>query len=945
MKKTRSTTLRRAWPSSDFSDRASERTRSRSEKDYRLHKHYPPQYICQSPRGYMTSGDVSPISMSPISQSQFIPLGEVLCLAISAMNSARKPVTQEALTEHLATCFPGVPTPTAEILHHTLSMLVRERKIYPTPEGYFVVTPQTYFITPSLIRTSSKWYHLDERIPDRSQQQCTSPLSGTITPSTSGCVRDRPHPKNHGDSYNSYRDDPPSHHTTLTRKSPKEHREAYSPHSPHSPHTPTQPQPTSTEKTRSTLSFPFKSDSLTKHREGGSSGEKQSKKFGLKLFRLSFKKDKIKQLATFSAQFPPEEWPLRDEETPTAVPRDVEMEIIRRINPDLTVENVARHTAVMKRLEEERAQRSKASSSAQHSGRSRRSRGHRKPQAKPSRSHSKTRASRGDPSEGSNLDVAAERDYRAYSSSLARSPRDASLSVERSRGRHLTHSNPNIVESHLPVTPEWDVSGELAKRRTEMPFPEPSHGPSHSKVHRSHSHTQERKSRNEHSDNKAKERSRSMDNSKGPLGAGLIGPPDYFERSPDERDRDRSRYYTDNGTLRASAQASHYSHSRATPPAAKLTSDICGPEGGRTLEKSKSRDSLPAYGSLKAYSPKPTAEDYFQCGNESVLTAPSPLGKPNPDSLPKVKVGCPSDRQTPHPPEYKEDTPKGQNSVSLSIPCQMTEPLPNGRSAQHHTANPGSIDKRKEIFSKDTLFKPPPNALPGGYGDGSYSRSSTLRKTPVMSSAEVLDGQEHFEPPGPLLATPRPPSSSPSGMDQTGPCPAGEASFDYYNVSDDDELEDAASAKQPEQEPKVPEGCGGGRGGGGTMQWLLEREKERDLQRRFERNLTFPNPKESDHNHQSQPSAHSARLDSMDSSSVTVDSGFNSPRTRESLASNTSSIVESNRRQNLALSPGHLGVATGNGPPFTFRTIPEPPTAQPEKLQKPSNCLASITSV
>ena len=58
MKKTRSTTLRRAWPSSDFSDRASERTRSRSEKDYRLHKHkhYPPQYLCQSPPGYITPG-------------------------------------------------------------------------------------------------------------------------------------------------------------------------------------------------------------------------------------------------------------------------------------------------------------------------------------------------------------------------------------------------------------------------------------------------------------------------------------------------------------------------------------------------------------------------------------------------------------------------------------------------------------------------------------------------------------------------------------------------------------------------------------------------------------------------------------------------------------------------------------------------------------------------
>lgn len=68
-------------------------------------------------------------------------------------------------------------------------------------------------------------------------------------------------------------------------------------------------------------------------------------------------------------------------------------------------------------------------------------------------------------------------------------------------------------------------------------------------------------------------------------------------------------------------------------------------------------------------------------------------------------------------------------------------------------------------------------------------------------------------------------------------------------------------------------------------------------------------------------------------------------RTRESLASNTSSIMESNRRQNPALSPGHMGT-TSIGPPFSFRTIPEPPhTAQPEKLQKSSTCLASITSV
>ncbi|XP_030595921.1 storkhead-box protein 2-like isoform X1 [Archocentrus centrarchus] len=920
------------------------------------------------PRGFTIKylGDVSPISMSPISQSQFIPLGEVLLLAISAMNSAHKPVTQEALTEHVQTCFPGVPTPTEEVLHHTLSMLVRERKIYPTPDGYFIVTPQTYFITPSLIRTNSKWYHLEERPTDRHQHQnqqqnqqtqCTSPLSGTITPSTSGGVRERTHPKsnqNHsgggGDSFhnNSYRgDDPPSHHTTLQRRSPKDHREAYS--VPHSPQTPPQQAGGNTEKSRSSLGFPFKTDTLNKHRGGGVAGgggagdtEKQagssgtgSRKFGLKLFRLSFKKDRAKQLATFSAQFPPEEWPLRDEEVPSQLPRHVEMEIIRRINPELTVENLARHTAVMKRLEEERAQRSKASS-ANHSSRSRRSGGrHRKQsQTKLSRSHSKTRTTRCEPSDSSHLEL-TDRDYRGYSSSLARSPREQAVAMERQRARlHLAHSNPNILDSsHLPVTPEWDVSGELAKRRTEMPFPEPSHGPSahHSKVHRSHSHTQERKSRNERSD-KAKERSRSMDNSKGPLGAGLIGPPNYYD--------DRSRYYTDDGTLRANQSSSHYSH--ATPTSTKVPGDSLGLDGSRNLEKSKSRDSLPAY------SPKPlpssvSPDDYFQCSgsSEAILTASAPMGTVGKNSHDGVKSGSidrQTDRQTSHPPE-NEDLPKvGPKCGSLPpIPLSFPDlPLSNGR-PPHSTSS--SQEKRKEIFSKDTLFKPPPSLPLPGYS--SLRKPTALASSTLSSSCEVLDSQEVFDTPKHLLATPSVPSQ---GIEPTSS--AADATFDYYNVSDDDELEEGGAKSQGEDEKPGGSITVMGGGGAGTMQWLLEREKERDLQRRFERTLAFPGAKENlPEPSQNQQSAHSARLDSMDSSSVTVDSGFNSPRTRESLASNTSSIVESNRRQNLALSPGHINITTGSGPPFSFRAIPEPAGTQPEKIQKPSACLASITSV
>ncbi|XP_042254827.1 storkhead-box protein 2 isoform X2 [Thunnus albacares] len=1020
MKKNRSSNLRRAWPSSELTERPLEHNLSRSEKDIRVQKQHlpppPPPHFSPSPPSYRAPGDVSPISMSPISQSQFIPLGEILCLAISAMNSAHKPVNQEALVEHLTASFPGVPTPSSEVLRHTLNMLVRERKIYPTPEGYFIVTPQTYFITPSLIRTNNKWYHLDDRLQERQPQQqqqqqqqqpqqCTSPQSGNVTPSTPGCLRERPARKNHNDSYNSYREDPPRHHASaLQSKSPKEHRgDSYQSKPPKDhnggepppstsakehrgepPSYPYPPLPTSppvqqpppqepADKSKSITSFPYKTDTLTKKKEGSGgsgSGEKQSKRFGLRLFRLSFKKDKMRQLATFSAQFPPEEWPLRDEDVPTTpIPREVEMEIIRRINPDLTVENVARHTAVMKRLEEERTQKNKAGSSAQHSARSRRGRGHRRAPHGKSRSHSKPRTSRGDPSEGSNWDlVFMERDYRFFSHSLVRSPREAMYTMERRRSggaAYLVHSNPNITESYCPVTPEWDVSGELAKRRTEMPFPEPSRGTCQSRVQRSHSHNQDRKSRHERSD-QAKERSRSMDNSlKGPT----LGAPEDFDPSLEER----SHYYTDDGTLRATQKSSHYS--RIMFSAAKFHSDFNVPDLGKgsldesrirsTMERNKSRDSLPTYNELMGLSPKPSTDEYFQCNtsNETILTAPSPQAKSEYDTLTSsggLRKGSPADRQTPHltsphTMEYKEElsAAKGQNGSVRLTPSQTPEPVQNARLTPHqHNVDPGGggggiVIKRKEIFSKDTLFKPPHNALSTGYVDSSYTKSGTLRKASHAKSTEALDNPEPQQPSNSATS-----SASPAVLQGCLEPTVPSASFDYYNVSDDEEEEEAEEDSHKElatAEDNKDHGEGGGNGGGsggggeGTMQWLLEREKDHDLQRKLETNLTLLSPKETE-NSSSQKSAHSARLDSMDSSSVTVDSGFNSPRTRESLASNTSSIVESNRRQNPALSPGHIGTSS-IGLPFSFRAIPEPPTTQPEKLQKSSNCLASITSV
>lgn len=237
-------------------------------------------------------------------------------------------------------CFLGIAVPSPDILHSTLGALIQERKIYHTGEGYFIVTPNTYFVTKTATQGNKRALLSDKGCSEPTSVDCCAELAQENEAPVSHC----PSCQCFLDTSMQDSKDPLS-AEELTRKN-QDGLEKPTPLSKNQ-------VLSASEDTHICMSpkpLPFTKD--------------KGKKFGFGfLWRSLSRREKPKiECCSFSAQFPPKEWPVRDEDSSNNIPRDVEHAIIKRINPVLTVDNLIKHTVLMQKYEEQKKYNSQGTS-------------------------------------------------------------------------------------------------------------------------------------------------------------------------------------------------------------------------------------------------------------------------------------------------------------------------------------------------------------------------------------------------------------------------------------------------------------------------------------------------------------------------------------------------------------------------------------------------------
>ncbi|GAB6024259.1 hypothetical protein CHUAL_008953 [Chamberlinius hualienensis] len=105
--------------------------------------------VLRSPANFIITrlGDVSGLEIQVIPQTQFTPLPEALCLVVSELNLDKQTASLGVIFSCLRERFSDMIIPNQEVVYGSLGKLIKDRKVYHTGDGYFVVTPETYHMT------------------------------------------------------------------------------------------------------------------------------------------------------------------------------------------------------------------------------------------------------------------------------------------------------------------------------------------------------------------------------------------------------------------------------------------------------------------------------------------------------------------------------------------------------------------------------------------------------------------------------------------------------------------------------------------------------------------------------------------------------------------------------------------------------------------------------
>ncbi|PFX16894.1 serine/arginine repetitive matrix protein 1-like [Stylophora pistillata] len=98
------------------------------------------RHFLRSPDNFIIKdiGAVSSVGMEVIQQAPFLPLTKSLVETIAALNSSQLTATQQSIAEYLARTYQYVHVPKLNVIHDCLGILIKERRIYHTGNGYFV---------------------------------------------------------------------------------------------------------------------------------------------------------------------------------------------------------------------------------------------------------------------------------------------------------------------------------------------------------------------------------------------------------------------------------------------------------------------------------------------------------------------------------------------------------------------------------------------------------------------------------------------------------------------------------------------------------------------------------------------------------------------------------------------------------------------------------------